>query len=57
MALLEGGVNLKVVKEFVANVKQKAMDSRLVGSLNASQQMIKIVHTEAQDVLADKLMN
>lgn len=45
MALLESeSVNLKVVKEFVANVKQKAMDSRLVGSLNASQQILKIVH-------------
>lgn len=55
MALLEADVNLKVVKEFVANVKQKAMDSRLVGSLNASQQMIKIVHTELQDVLGGQV--
>ncbi|BAW18576.1 signal recognition particle protein [Mycoplasmopsis bovigenitalium] len=55
MALLEADVNLKVVKEFVANVKQKAMDSRLVGSLNASQQMIKIVHMELQDVLGGQV--
>ncbi|QSF13823.1 signal recognition particle protein [Mycoplasma sp. Mirounga ES2805-ORL] len=51
MALLEADVNLKVVKEFVANVKQKALESHLVGSLNASQQMIKIVHEELVDIL------
>ncbi|BAP00985.1 signal recognition particle protein [Mycoplasmopsis californica HAZ160_1] len=51
MALLEADVNLKVVKEFVNNVKQKALESRLVGSLNASEQMIKIVHAELQEIL------
>ncbi|UUD35013.1 signal recognition particle protein [Mycoplasmopsis caviae] len=51
MALLEADVNLKVVKEFIANVKQKALESKLVGSLNASQQMIKIVHAELVDIL------
>ncbi|MCS4536955.1 signal recognition particle protein [Mycoplasma sp. CSL7475-4] len=51
MALLEADVNLKVVKEFIKNVKEKALESRLVGSLNASQQMIKIVHAELQEIL------
>ncbi|WP_029512778.1 signal recognition particle protein [Mycoplasmopsis iners] len=51
MALLEADVNLKVVKDFIANVKEKALNSSLVGSLNASQQMIKIVHAELVDIL------
>lgn len=55
MALLEADVNLKVVKEFIANVKQKALESKLVGSLNASQQMIKIVHNELVDILGGKV--
>lgn len=55
MALLEADVNLKVVKDFVANVKQKALESKLVGSLNASQQMLKIVHQELVDVLGGEV--
>ncbi|OAB48907.1 signal recognition particle protein [Mycoplasmopsis gallinarum] len=53
MALLEADVNLKVVKDFIANVKEKALESRLTSSLNASQQMIKIVHAELVDVLGE----
>ncbi|WP_029608786.1 signal recognition particle protein [Mycoplasma simbae] len=55
MALLEADVNLKVVKDFVKNVKEKALESRLVGSLNASQQMIKIVHSELQEILGGQV--
>ncbi|MBU4690651.1 signal recognition particle protein [Mycoplasma sp. ES3157-GEN-MYC] len=55
MALLEADVNLRVVKDFVNNVKEKALESRLVGSLNASQQMIKIVHTELQEILGGEV--
>ncbi|KKB26633.1 Signal recognition particle, subunit Ffh SRP54 [Mycoplasmopsis meleagridis] len=51
LALLEADVNLKVVKEFISNVKEKALNSSLVGSLNASQQMIKIVHEELINIL------
>ncbi|QBF34876.1 signal recognition particle protein [Mycoplasmopsis phocirhinis] len=55
MALLEADVNLKVVKEFIKNVKEKALESRLVGSINASQQMIKIVHAELQQILGGEV--
>ncbi|WP_027334875.1 signal recognition particle protein [Mycoplasmopsis felifaucium] len=51
MALLEADVNLKVVKDFIANVKAKALEANLVGTLNASQTMIKIVHNELVDIL------
>ncbi|MGP1451339.1 MAG: signal recognition particle protein [Metamycoplasmataceae bacterium] len=55
LALLEADVNLKVVKEFIANVKQKTLDSNLVSSLNASQQMIKIVHEELVNILGGQV--
>ncbi|TNK94756.1 signal recognition particle protein, partial [Mycoplasmopsis pullorum] len=54
MALLEADVNLKIVKEFVNNVKEKTIQSNLIGKLNPSQQMIKIVHEELVDILGGK---
>ncbi|QZE12213.1 signal recognition particle protein [Mycoplasma sp. Ms02] len=55
MALLEADVNLKIVKEFVSNVKAKTLESNLVGQLNPYQQMVKIVHAELVDVLGGKV--
>jgi len=46
LALLEADVNFKVVKEFVADVKEKAMGSQVHQSLNPAQQVIKIVNDE-----------
>lgn len=51
LALLEADVNLLVVKEFINNVKEKAIGSQIVGKLNPSQQMIKIVRDELVEVL------
>ncbi|MHA3825589.1 signal recognition particle protein [Mycoplasma sp. Z463D] len=52
MALLEADVNLKVVKEFVNNVKEKALEEgRIIGKLNPSQTMIKIFRDELVEVL------
>ncbi|WP_416755443.1 signal recognition particle protein [Mycoplasma sp. VS42A] len=52
MALLEADVNLRVVKEFVNNVKEKALEEgRIIGRLNPSQTMIKIFRDELVDVL------
>ncbi|MEE3928287.1 signal recognition particle protein [Mycoplasmopsis ciconiae] len=56
LALLEADVNLKVVKKFVNNVKQKTLESNLIGKLNPSQQMIKIVHEELVSVLGNKVV-
>ncbi|MBZ4203568.1 signal recognition particle protein [Mycoplasma tauri] len=55
MALLEADVNLKVVKDFIANVKTKALEANLVGTLNAEQTMIKIVHTELVEILGKEV--
>ena len=43
-ALLEADVNFKVVKEFVATVKEKALGADIVTSVSAGQQFIKIVN-------------
>lgn len=44
LVLLEADVNYKVVKDFVAKVKERAVGEDILGGLNAAQQVIKIVH-------------
>ncbi|WKX02616.1 signal recognition particle protein [Candidatus Mycoplasma mahonii] len=51
MALLEADVNLIVVKEFIKSIKEKAIGSNIIGKLNPSQQMVKIVKDELTDTL------
>jgi signal recognition particle subunit SRP54 len=51
IALLEADVNLKVVKEFVASVTEKAIGEEVTKSLTPSQQVIKIVHQELMTLL------
>jgi signal recognition particle subunit SRP54 len=46
IALLEADVNLKVVREFVARVTEKAIGEEVMKSLTPSQQVVKIVHEE-----------
>ena len=46
LALLEADVNFKVVKEFIANVKEKAMGEEVMKSLTPGQMVIKIVSEE-----------
>jgi signal recognition particle subunit SRP54 len=46
IALLEADVNLKVVKAFIARVKERAVDAEVMKSLTPGQQVIKIVHEE-----------
>ncbi len=51
LALLEADVNFKVVKEFVATVKEKALGSEVHKSLNPAQQVIKIVNDELTELM------
>jgi signal recognition particle subunit SRP54 len=51
VALLEADVNLAVVKEFVAAVKERARGAELSGALNPAQQVIKIVNDELVTIL------
>ena len=46
LALLEADVNVRVVKQFIARVKEDALGARLSESLTPGQQFIKIVHDE-----------
>ncbi len=46
LALLEADVNLKVVKEFVARVKERALGADVMKSVTPGQQVVKIVHEE-----------
>ncbi|MFZ5814842.1 MAG: signal recognition particle protein [Bacillota bacterium] len=46
MALLEADVNFKVVKEFVAKVKERAIGQEVMETLNPGQMVIKIVYEE-----------
>lgn len=46
LALLEADVNYKVVKEFIENVRERALGQEVIGSLMPGQQVIKIVHEE-----------
>jgi signal recognition particle subunit SRP54 len=46
LALLEADVNFKVVKEFVATVKERATGAEVAKSLTPGQQVVKIVHEE-----------
>ena len=46
LALLEADVNLKVVKEFVATVKEKALGEEVIKSVTPGQQIVKIVNDE-----------
>ena len=51
IALLEADVNLSVVKEFIAAVKERAKGSEVSEALNPSQQIIKIVNEELIRIL------
>ena len=51
LALLEADVNFKVVKDFVARVREKAIGQDILQSLTAGQAVVKIVHDELVDLL------
>ena len=51
LALLEADVNFKVVKDFVARIRERASGADLLTGLNPGQQIVKIVHEELVAVL------
>jgi signal recognition particle subunit SRP54 len=46
LALLEADVNLEVVKDFTARVRERAMGQDVLKSVTPGQQVVKIVHDE-----------
>jgi signal recognition particle GTPase len=51
LALLEADVNYKVVKEFTARVKDRAVGQEVLQSLTPGQQIIKIVYDEMTELM------
>ena len=51
LALLEADVNFRVVRDFVARVRERAVGQDVLDSLNAGQMVIKIVHEELTAIL------
>ena len=51
LALLEADVNFKVVKSFLATIKEQALTSEVLESLTPAQQIVKIVNTELINIL------
>ncbi|MTL75766.1 signal recognition particle protein, partial [Turicibacter sanguinis] len=53
LALLEADVNIKVVREFINEVKEKAVGEAVLKSLTPGQQVIKIVNEELTKLMGD----
>ena len=53
LALLEADVNFKVVKEFVARVKERAIGEEVLRNITPAQQVVKIVHDELVALLGE----
>lgn len=51
LALLEADVNFKVVKQFINQVKERALGSDVMQSLTPGQQVIKIVKEELTELM------
>jgi len=53
LALLEADVNFKVVRQFIADVREDALGEKVLGSLTGPQQVISIVHKELVKTLGE----
>jgi signal recognition particle subunit SRP54 len=53
LALLEADVNFRVVKQFTAAVKERALGHEVMESLNPGQQVVKIVNEELTAIMGE----
>lgn len=53
VALLEADVNFKVVRQFIATVRERALGAEVIKSLTGPQQVIAIVNEELVHILGD----
>lgn len=53
VALLEADVNLKITKDFIKRVRERAVGAEVSKALKPAQQVIKIVHEELIDTLGE----
>jgi signal recognition particle subunit SRP54 len=51
LALLEADVNFEVVKQFVAQVRERALGEEVLKSLTPGQQVVKAVHEELTELM------
>ena len=51
IALIDADVNTNVVKSFIADVKEKMLGTEVIGKLNPSQMVVKIVNDEIKELL------
>ncbi|MDQ3957663.1 MAG: signal recognition particle protein [Actinomycetota bacterium] len=56
LALLEADVSLKVVKAFVADIRERAAGAEIHKSLTPAQQVIKLVHGALIDVIGREVV-
>ncbi|MDY0346417.1 MAG: signal recognition particle receptor subunit alpha, partial [Acholeplasma sp.] len=54
LSLLEADVNLKVIRQFTNNVKEKALGQKILSGLNPGQQVVKVVFDELKRVMGDE---
>ena len=54
LALLEADVALSVVKDFIGNVKPKAIGQEIIKSTSPGQMIVKIVYDELVSILGSK---
>ncbi|MCF7708529.1 MAG: signal recognition particle protein [Verrucomicrobia bacterium] len=54
LALLDADVNFRVAKDFIDNVKQKALGQEVVRSIQPGQQIIKIINDEMIGLLGSE---
>src|SRR3954470_4223002 len=52
LSLLEADVNFKVVRDFVARIRERAVGAEILDSLTAGQQVVKIVNDELVALLS-----
>ena len=53
LALLEADVNFRVVKDFVARVRERAVGAEILASLTAGQQVVGIVNEELTALISE----
>ncbi|MBQ9900131.1 MAG: signal recognition particle protein [Acholeplasmatales bacterium] len=57
LSLLEADVNYKVVKKFLANIKEQALGEKILKGLNPGQQVVKVVRDELKKTLGDEAVD
>ncbi len=55
LSLLEADVNYKVVKQFLAGVKEEALGEKILKGLNPGEQVVKVVREELRKTLGSEV--